>query len=430
MKEEKTNFALCYSWFSLMRLIASASIITLILLAHSPKAGAESVADSLLFAENHVMEDSAKGELRLNIDNICFFRDNEYEGNLAKGYTLPGFWIRPTVGYQPLKNLKVEIGAYMLHYWGASKYPNLNYSDMPKWKGSQTQRGFHVLPFLRAQVALSDKVNLVVGSIYGHGNHRLIEPLYTQELGLQGDPEAGVQLLLDLKRLDLDMWINWESFIYDGDDHQESFTYGLSARVKANGETKRFHVYFPVQLLFQHRGGEINDEAEDREVRTWINGAIGGGMLINVGDQVLKDLNFEVLGAFYSQRSGTLLPFDDGYGIYAKGDINLWRFNIGAGWWWCKDFVSIHGNPLFGCMSISEDGFVVDKTRLIKLHADYCQPIAKGFSLGISADAWNSLPADAHDSEGFLIRQSNALSLSFGVYLRINPSFLLKKFGR
>lgn len=51
--------------------------------------------DSILFEDNTRIDTTARGELRLNIDGMGFFRDNEYKGSLRKGYTLPGFGCSP-----------------------------------------------------------------------------------------------------------------------------------------------------------------------------------------------------------------------------------------------------------------------------------------------------------------------------------------------
>ena len=32
------------------------------------------------------------GELSVELDNISFFKDNEYAGTVMKGYSLPGMW--------------------------------------------------------------------------------------------------------------------------------------------------------------------------------------------------------------------------------------------------------------------------------------------------------------------------------------------------
>lgn len=404
------------------------TILGLFFITSIAKAETEVSIDSLIFYESHVMDTLQKGDLRVNIDNVNFFRDNEYKGDLTKGYTLPGFWFRPTVSYQPLKNIRVEVGAHFLHYWGANKYPSLNYSDMPEWKGEQNQTGFHVLPFLRAQVALTSRFQVVLGSLYGRGSHGLIEPLYNQEIGLSGDPETGIQFLWDLSWMNLDMWINWESFIFDNDYHHESFTFGLSTKFRLNKPSSFAHVYIPLQVMAQHRGGEINTESEDRDVKTWMNSAFGVGVRFNMHSRYLTSIWLESYGVAYSQMAGGQLPFDDGYGVYTMAGVQLWRFNISGGFWWSKDYISIHGNPLFGAMSIYETDYIVDEPRMIRLHADYAQPVGKGFSIGMHTDVYHNLGVKAYDDENGWMDVESKISFAFGVYLRINTSFLIKKF--
>ena len=40
--------------------------------------------DSILFEENHTIDTTAIGELRVNIDNLNFFKNNEYESQSPK----------------------------------------------------------------------------------------------------------------------------------------------------------------------------------------------------------------------------------------------------------------------------------------------------------------------------------------------------------
>ena len=85
--------------------------------------------DSLVFdVERTAIHPEQRGELRLHVAGMPFVLDNEYKSKLVKGYTLPGIWLDPTVSYQPLPNVKIALGAHMLHFWGAEKYPNFNYS--------------------------------------------------------------------------------------------------------------------------------------------------------------------------------------------------------------------------------------------------------------------------------------------------------------
>ena len=60
-------------------------------------------------------------ELRLDFDNLFFFKNNEFGNSVMKGYTLPGAWVNPKLSYIPLPNIKFEAGAYMLWYSGAYK---------------------------------------------------------------------------------------------------------------------------------------------------------------------------------------------------------------------------------------------------------------------------------------------------------------------
>ena len=124
-------------------------------------------------------------------------------------------------------------------------------------------------------------------------------------MGLSGDPETGFQVIWDAPRLKLDSWINWESFIYRNDTHQESFSFGTSLRLLTNSSDSRLHVYFPVQTIFQHRGGEINTEAEERQVKTWMNAAGGVGMTLNTLNSIVPWINLEACGVYYK----TMLRF-------------------------------------------------------------------------------------------------------------------------
>ena len=271
------------------------------------------IADRVYKTDYHIDPEKAR-ELSVELDNISFFKDNEYTGKFTKGYSLPGLWVQGKAVYYPLRNIKLEAGVHMLIYHGANKYPSMAYQDIAYWKGDQYQKGVHVLPYFRAQMALSDHVNIVLGNIYGASNHNLIEPLYNPELNLTCDPEAGLQLLYDSKAFDLDVWVNWQSFIFREDVHQEAFTVGISSRVKYNDPASRFHFYTPVQGLVQHRGGEI-DTIFNNSVQTLMNGAIGVGGVWNTGHRIFKNLNVELDATGYYQQAGEIWPFDSGYGF-------------------------------------------------------------------------------------------------------------------
>ena len=67
---------------------------------------------------DHRIDPEKKGQLSVELDNISFFKDNEYTGSIMKGYSLPGFWIQTEGCFYPLGNIKLELGVHMFRYWG------------------------------------------------------------------------------------------------------------------------------------------------------------------------------------------------------------------------------------------------------------------------------------------------------------------------
>lgn len=378
-----------------------------------------------VFKTDYRIEPLKKGDLSVELDNISFFKDNEYTGSFLKGYTLPGFWLQAKGVYYPLDVLKIEAGIHFLRFWGADHYPNMAYMDIADWKGDSYHKGVHILPWLRAQVALSEHVDIVLGDLYGGANHNLIKPLYNSELNMIADPEMGLQFLYHSSFMDLDAWVNWESFIFRQDVHKEAFTVGLSTRFKWNEPESSFHFYTPLQVLAQHRGGEI-DTITTHSVQTLMNGAVGIGGIWNTGYNLFKSLNLEVDVLGYYQQAGQLWPFENGYGLYTRATAQIADFQLKASYWKCHQFISMLGNPFYGSVSTIEKGVTFDNPSMVYLGVEYCRVLAKGFSLGIDVDFYTHLPVVFQNEVGEKKKNSSKMSFSAGIYLRINPSFIIK----
>lgn len=383
--------------------------------------------NEIVYSSDYRIEKEKEGELAVEVDNLNFFKNNEFSGSFIAGYSLPGLWVQPKGVYYPLPNLKLELGLHALIYHGTYKYPSLAYVDIAQWKGNQFQKGSHLLPWLRAQVDLTDHLTLVFGNIYGGANHGLIEPLYNPELNYTADPEAGLQLLYDTRKFKGDLWLNWQSFIFKTDTHQEAFTVGLSSRFKLNDPSSTLHTYVPVQGVIQHRGGEI-DTLTVNSVQTLMNGTAGFGIDWNTRHPVIKKINAELDVAAYYQQAGNIWPFDSGYGFYFKTSADIRDFRIKASYWQCDDFISMFGSPFYGAVSTKEEGLTFQKPRLIYFGAEYAKSLGKGFSLGVDLDLYYTLSGDMNHPEEGLQPYGSATSFTFGAYLRFNPSFLIKKF--
>lgn len=367
------------------------------------------------------------GELSIELDNICFFKNNEFESSVIRGYSLPGLWVQPKFVYLPLKNIKLEAGIHALFYSGAYKYPNYAYQDISLWKGGQYQHGAHLLPYFRAQIAFS-RFNLVWGNLYGGSNHGLIAPLYNPELNLTADPETGFQLLFDTRSFHLDAWINWQSFIFHEDTHQEAFTVGVSSAINFTAPEARVHCYMPIQLTIQHRGGEI-DTLVSNSVHTLVNAAAGIGLTWNRKRHLLRRVNIEADVLGYYQQAGTLWPLDQGSGLYAKGEFDLGdHLRVQGGYFYGKDFISLYGIPFFGTVSMSREGATFDVMRTWCASIEYSRTFKQNYSMGAKADLYYTCPGTMRLPDGTQMAGKSGTSFLAGIYFRAHLDFrLLKK---
>ena len=367
--------------------------------------------DSLLFKRDYNINPDDEGELAIEIDNASFFKDNEYDGATVTGYTLPGLWIQPKATYQPLKNLHLELGFHSLIYAGKVKYPNSAYQDLAFWKGQDYTSGTHILPYFRANLQMG-KVHVVLGDIYGGQNHHLIEPLYSRELNLTSDPEMGLQFIVDLNHWHFDTWVNWQSFIFKSDTHQEAFTYGGNSELKFGKWT------LPVQVILQHRGGEIQKEDAHVGVQTIINGAGGIRYEQPINTSWLTKVTVETEGTLYVQQSGKLFDYDNGWGLYARSLLDFKPgIRLDLGYFHSDKYIPVFGDGHYSSVNTKDKSILLGTTNTLAAGLEWSRSFAKNYAFGFRAEAYYT------DTN-----QKNAFDFNFGVFLKANPRFLIKKF--
>jgi hypothetical protein len=307
----------------------------------------------------------------------------------------------------------------------------------------------------------------VLGDIYGGANHGLVEPLMNPEVNLTQDPEMGFQLLLDLPRYHLDAWINWQSFIFREDNHQEAFTVGFSQRIglfssssnsspgtlrsatsfvpsvatMASSSAPSLSLYLPIDVLIQHRGGEIDDT--DMGAQTIDNAAIGLGLRWNTKGKAFNGLTAEALALGCLQQSGHLWPFDKGLaaGLTLSADF-LRQLRLFATTVYGKNFCPIYGAPFFSTYSTKMGGRF-DHVLTTHVGAEWSHTFAHDYVLGAKVDTYlcstgvETIPAGAtaiepDGSPSGLVTRPSAFknNFSFGVFFRCSPRFELKRFKR
>ncbi len=362
--------------------------------------------------EQSFADADSTGGLRIAVDALAFFRDNEYSSQMTDGYSLPGAWVRPKLEYDPNKNIHLELGVHALFFDGANKYPNYAYHDIGKWKGNQYQYDAHILPWFRAQAKMKG-ISIVLGDIYGDINHRLITPLYNKEQLMSADPEMGAQILIDHKGFDMDVWVNWQSYQFKEDTHQEAFVVGVTGRQRLNR-----HLNIALSILAQHRGGEQDLPELNLGVQTICNGSLG--INYTSGKEPLgKVINSygasaNIIGCY--QQAGNLWPFDSGIAYHAEGNMELLKcMSVALGYFHApKDFVTLLGSPFFSTISIRDDKKRFDGRQTGYFNIDYHRTFAEHYTLGALLETYKVHSKGLDES-----------SFAFGLYLRVNPSWKL-----
>ena len=310
-------------------------------------------------------QDSAR--LALRVDASQFFQDNEYFGLHAEGYTLPGFYLRPVVEWHVTPLVTLEAGAHWLHFWGARNYPSAQSLDV--WqRESDTATAAHVLPWVRAEMAWKRERaewRVVMGNLRPH---KLPMPLYNPERLYAADPEAGVQMMMDAKHFDLDVWVDWREYIWQRSSRQERFTAGVSSQWATS--FGKWGLLVPLHVIGQHVGGQ--GLAEHKPVQNHFNGAIG-----LMGQ--LRGENFELTGGCYAmgytQKNAPDIPYKRGWGLYpvVNGKCALWGGELGmdAGYWHGHGFVPLLGSVLFSNVAYVDGITYFRYNRMMSIGANY-----------------------------------------------------------
>ena len=116
-------------------------------------------------------------------------------------------------------------------------------------------------------------------------------------------------------------------------------------------------------------------------------------------------------------------------GLYTKASFDLGNnIRVKGGYFVCKDFISLFGIPYFGAVSMKTEGAVYDDPQTCFLSVEYSRTFGKHYAFGAKGDLYYSMPGTMKLASGELVPEGSMTNFSFGVYLRVNPAFLIKKF--
>ncbi|WP_372755808.1 hypothetical protein [Labilibaculum sp.] len=347
-----------------------------------------------IFRHYKEFEKADSNKLFLRFENFNFVKNNEYSGEFTNGATWIGYLATPKLVYYPSSKIRIEAGIHLQKYSGRESFTNTEAAYSINFQASQ-------------------KSNLILGNLKQDRNHMLSEPMFEPERFFTDQAESGIQWLYKAKRLQFDTWINWEQFILEEDPFQERFTFGISSKYQLNNPSSQNNLSIPVQIIFTHRGGEI--DTSDDSVQTIGNFSSGFNFTRKVENSKITSWSFQTLVYYFSDNSSEKdYIFDKGHAFYPQISASTKHSNFTLGYWNAYHFASSKGSELFQCVSYSTPGNYEDRREMTTLKYQYERKINKGIHLGGKLDFYYDL-------------KNSAESYATAIYLRINGDFFLKK---
>ena len=307
--------------------------------------------DYHLFKFYEPFHPDSTGKFFLAMDNVNFFKNNEYKGELATGYTLTGTWIRPKIVYYPDAKLRMEFGGNVLKYNGRDEY-------------------YHLLPWFNVHYQPTEKISFILGNLNNEQNHHLPEFLADPEMFLTSKPEAGLQARYNTNRFTADLWIDWQQFIVKGDPFKERFAFGALANWKIF-EKDNTSISVPLAFYGLHQGGEIDVAAG--LAKSFISVTTGLSFKKSMLGRTFKGwgLNTNFSRSSYPKDS-LLFKASSGWGIYVNGHIDTQFGGLTAAYWHGHLYYTPQGSALYQNLTSDGTQMLPDNHLLnLKYHYDH-----------------------------------------------------------
>jgi hypothetical protein len=298
-------------------------------------------------------------KLSLSVSSLSFFRNNEYFNPITEGYTLTGSHLRPLLVWKPFSSVEIKGGLFL-----------------SLWSGFD--RGIVARPHFSVGLQLNNSTNLIVGSLSGSDHHNMFDPHFDSEKLYTAFQEEGLQLVHRSGSVFSDTWINWEEFIFHGDNRREEFTFGGSFRYFTGSGSSVVRFELPVQLLAKHRGGQISNYTAP--VETHLNFAAGPRIVFGNHTDGAGGTGFDATVFLYSVNT-TLpgIPFESGKALWIRGDHTFGKVTATAGVWMSDNFYSPNGNMMFSSVSDYQAGVHLPQRTLLTGSVNYINEWEAGF---------------------------------------------------
>jgi hypothetical protein len=342
------------------------------------------------------IQEADSNKLFLGIENGDYFKNNYYYNNFEVGYKEIGWFLQPTLEYHPTGNTRLSAGVHMLKYSGLEKLTQFT-------------------PVLSFQYRMAPGSDLIIGTIYGTTNHRLVEPIFMFDRYNQNHVENGFQFLFDKKRVWSDLWMNWETFIFDRSPIQERFTVGTSTLVKLTDPEAPLRIEVPLQTLIMHRGGMHT--IVSAHVQTYLNYVYGVNIEYRLQSAIFQNLALRSYMVHYQDLSFSgEQPFQQGRGFYPNLILEGKIFDLLFGYWNAQKFIAPRGEYLFQSVSKVDSSFTEKERRLLNFKFALHHTIARGIEVGARFESYMDL-------------KHKNIDYTYTLFIAFNRKLFLTKFS-
>lgn len=337
---------------------------------------------------------SSESNLYFRLENNNFLKNNEYFSDYSQGYTLLGYSVQPSFMYYAGSRLRIKAGVHILQFTGMNEFTE-------------------VLPTFSIHTKLAKNLDLIMGGLKGDVHHRLIEPIFNPENQYTRPIENGFQFIYKNDKLWFDGWVDWEQFIFLGDEKPEKFTAGISTEYQILNSTSGWNINIPAQFIATHLGGQISTYKE--AMQSLANMATGVSFRKTLGTGFIQHFAASSYLAWYqdlTEKSG--LPFSNGHAVYPVGEVGYKYGALMFGYWYANDFVAPKGSSIFHSVSDYNNDIYQQERHLLTAKLSFSRTFLKQIKFSAMVETYFDIPA-------------SHLEYAYGLNLLFTPNFFLKK---
>ncbi|MBA2249063.1 MAG: hypothetical protein H0W12_02590 [Chitinophagaceae bacterium] len=335
-------------------------------------------------------------KLSFNFYNLNYLNNSEWFGKIPLSGTLFGYQVIPEFQYQPSPRFLFKGGLYLQKEFGRKEYTSL----LPTFS-------------VKYQAKLC---SFILGTLEGNLNHGFIEPIYDYKLLINERLENGFQFQVNTRPYVHDLFINWRRAIHLGDPFKEEFDIGYSAKFNVL-KKRKVEVAVPLQLLYSHKGGQI--DLANIPLRSLTNIALGASLTYNFNKHLLKRIVADNYYVNYKDVSPTKLqPFNEGNGYLSHLLFDFKNVGIDLRYWYGNGFIAPRGMALFQSVSEQIPGFTEKHRELLIASFIYDKQIFPNINFDFRFIPYKDFLEKSTSGTGLEYSYELYLSYSLNVFLK------------